>query len=407
MRVGVIGGGAIGLTTAWYLRQKAVDVTLFEMVEPGHGASWGNAGQILPAKAIPLSEPGNLSYALKSFFKKNSPVTAPKSLSPQLLEFLIRFAQNSTRDRFHRSSVEMLNLGKDAVAEFEVLESLGVETTRKIGPFTAAFSQRGYAQSMIDEYDRVKPYLHTLDLELLEGSELRKREPLLEDKFNFGIQLNNQSFIDPPEFLSNLAKELKKNGVELRNNCKVREISTKNSHPMISLDSGEELGFDAVVVATGAWLNRLTKNHGVRMPVVAGVGYSMSVSVPHQTQGMLYFPEARLATTNFRDRLRISTFMQMTDVEAPRDPRRTERLLSLAKNVIPKADWASVTDYWFGGRPLSGDGKPLIGSTKRPGVYVNSGHGMWGITLAPVSAREISNLIVEKKPVSPAFDPLR
>jgi len=100
------------------------------------------------------------------------------------------------------------------------------------------------------------------------------------------------------------------------------------------MSSGQKKCFDAVVVATGAWLNRLTGNHGVRMPVVAGVGYSMSVDVPYQTQGMLYFPEARLATTNYKNRLRISTFMQMTDVETPRDPHRAQRLLSLAKRVI-------------------------------------------------------------------------
>jgi D-amino-acid dehydrogenase len=143
------------------------------------------------------------------------------------------------------------------------------------------------------------------------------------------------------------------------------------------------------------------------MPVVAGVGYSMSVDVPHQTQGMLYFPEARLATTNYKNRLRISTFMQMTDVETPENPRRRQRLLDLAKQVIPKANWDSVTDFWSGGRPLSGDGKPLIGQTRTKGVYVNSGHGMWGITLAPVSAKELTNLIVDGKPLSPAFNPLR
>lgn len=407
MHVAVVGGGAVGLTTAWYLRQRNAEVTLFEMAEPGNGASWGNAGQILPAKSLPLSEPGNLTYALKSFFKKNSPVTAPKSLSPHLVNFLLRFAQNSTASKFHKSSAEMLQLGKDAFSEYAVIEAQGIETTRKSGPFTAAFSQRKIADGMFHEYERVRPFLESLNIEILEGAELRRREPLLEKNFKYGLQLNNQSFIDPPQFVTNLVNALNQNGTNLCNHHKVKEIKRVGGKIELNFSNGKSESFDAVVVATGAWLNRLTENHGVRMPVVAGVGYSMSVEVPHQTQGMLYFPEARLATTNYRDRLRISTFMQMTDVETPRDPRRTQRLLSLAKDVIPKAHWETVSDFWSGGRPLSGDGKPLIGSSKTEGIYINSGHGMWGITLAPVSAREISNLIMEGKPISPAFNPLR
>lgn len=133
----------------------------------------------------------------------------------------------------------------------------------------------------------------------------------------------------------------------------------------------------------------------------------MTVDVPHQTQGMLYFPESHLATTNYGNRLRISTFMQMGDVEIPRDPRRQNRLQQIAQNVIPQADWSSVSEFWSGARPLSGDGKPLLGGTRTEGIYVNSGHGMWGITLAPVSAKLLADLITGKREIPKAFNPLR
>lgn len=407
MHVAVIGGGTVGLTTAWYLRQRDVEVTLLEMVEPGNGASWGNAGQILPAKSVPLSEPGNLSFALKSFFKKNSPVTAPKSLTPHLINFLIQFARNSTEDKFHRGCAQMFELGRQAFSEYQFMESNGVDTTRKIAPFTAAFSTKKSAEGMSHEFERAKIFLDSLNLEVLDGATLRAREPLLENTFDFGLQLNEQSFIDPPQFVANLVSELKKIGVDIRPNSKVIDVARIGSKSEITFDSGKKESFDAVVIATGAWLNRLTRQHGVKMPVVAGIGYSMSVEVPHQTQGMLHFAQARLATTNYRQKIRISTFMQMTDVDTPRDSRRAERLLALAKQVIPKANWDTVTDFWSGGRPLSGDGKPLIGQSRTPGVYLNSGHGMWGITLAPVSAKELSNLIIDGKPVSAAFNPIR
>lgn len=146
MQVAIVGGGTVGLTTAWYLRERGIQTTIFEMAEPGNGASWGNAGQILPAKSLPLSEPGNLTFALKSFFKKNSPITAPKALNPHLIHFLLQFARNSTENRFHTGSMQMLNLGRHAVSEYQHMESKGISTTRKVGPFTAAFSESSFAQ---------------------------------------------------------------------------------------------------------------------------------------------------------------------------------------------------------------------------------------------------------------------
>ena len=145
----------------------------------------------------------------------------------------------------------------------------------------------------------------------------------------------------------------------------------------------------------------------MKHPVVAGIGYSLAVDVPIQTQGMLYFPEARVATTNYGNRLRMSTFMQMSRAGTPLNSRRTARLLNLAKNAIPKAKWSTANEFWSGGRPLSGDGKPLIGKTAHPRVHVNSGHGMWGVTLAPVSAKLISDLILNKGTISKDLDPLR
>ena len=405
--VAVIGAGTIGLTTAWYLRERGAEVSVFEMEKPANGASWGNAGQILPIKSVPLSEPGNLKYALKSFFKKSSPITAPNTLDANLIRFLAHFMRNSTKKRHLNSANEMFQLGKSTFNEFAYLESHGVDTTRTIAPFTSAFSSRVSAHSVIAEFQRISKNSMTMDFEMLNGVELRKREPLVEEHYDFGLQLNNQSFVNPPKLVSNLVASLQLLDVEIKSKSKVKNVVRVSGKTQVLLENGKSETFDAVVIATGAWLNRLTAEHGVRMPVVAGIGYSMAVDVPHQTQGMLYFPETHLATTNYGNRLRISTFMQMGDVEIPRDPKRQNRLQRIAQNVIPQADWSSVSEFWSGARPLSGDGKPLLGGTRTEGIYVNSGHGMWGITLAPVSAKLLADLITGKHEIPKAFNPLR
>lgn len=407
MHVAVVGAGAVGLCTAWYLRDLGLDVTVFETAEPGNGASWGNAGQILPSKAVPLSEPGNLKFALKSFLKKNSPVTAPRDLDLHLLNYLSKFMQNSQEKRFLDGRLSMWEFGRDAFTEYEYMESKGVKTTRSQGPFTSAFKTEETAKGMVKDYKEAREFFGKLEYESLDQSTLLEREPLLDERFTFGLQLNKQSYIHPPKFLENLTANLKAAGVKIICNVKVTKVAKRQSKVEVNSSDSDSQLFDSVVISTGAWLNRLTSEHGVKHPVIAGIGYSMSVEVPQQTQGMLYLPDARLATTNYGSKLRISTFMQMADVEAPRDPKRTERLINLAKRELPKAHWETVGEFWSGGRPLSGDGKPLLGKTKTSGVYVNAGHGMWGITLAPISGRLIADAITGKGSIPQEFDPTR
>lgn len=405
--IAVIGAGAIGLCSAWHLQQSGARVTIFEMNEVGNGASWGNAGQILPSKSVPLSDPANLKYALRSFLKKNSPITAPRNFDADLIKYLATFTRNSTKKNHHIGSNSMWSLGKMAFDEYEVMELAGVITTRKEGPFTAAFKNSKTSYSLIDELDRARKSFPDLDFDLLNQSQLLSNEPLLDERFTFGVRLKKQFYLNPPAFLHNLSSFLIQREIELVTKKKIIDIESTHNGVKLIAKNGDHYYFDAVVIATGAWLNRLTGQHGVKHPVIAGIGYSLSVDVPHQTQGMLYLPEMRLATTNYRDKLRISTFMQMTDVETPFNAVRMNRLIEMAKKELPKAKWDSAGDYWSGGRPLSGDGKPLIGGTKSQGVFVNSGHGMWGITLAPISGRLISDLILKGKAISKEFDPLR
>ena len=407
MHIAVVGAGAVGLCTAWYLKDCGAEVTVFDLAKPGNGASWGNAGQILPSKAVPLSEPGNLKFALKSLLRKNSPITAPRTFDIHMLNFFRHFILNSSPDRHNKGSESMLTLGKSAFTEFENMEKKGVRTTRVKAPFTAAFTKNSESLHMSGELAGVEKILGRLHLEVLSQEELLRREPLLSDRFTHGLQLNDQYFLNPPLFLKNLEESLNLLGVRIENDTQIEKIKGLSDHVELENINRKKLKFDYVIIATGAWLNNLTHEFGIKHPVVAGIGYSLAVDVPFQTQGMLYFPDARVATTNYGDRLRVSSFMQMARAGTPLSSTRTARLLALAQNEIPSAKWSTANEFWSGGRPLSGDGKPLIGKTNHPRVYVNSGHGMWGITLAPASAKLISDSIMNKGAIAKDFDPLR
>ena len=163
------------------------------------------------------------------------------------------------------------------------------------------------------------------------------------------------------------------------------------------------------MVATGAWLNELARPLGVRQRVQAGRGYSFSVSTDKPVPNPIYFPNARVACTPYRDGLRIGGTMEFRSPDHPIVQSRVDALVTSARPLLQGVDWSTVRDVWVGPRPVSADGLPLVGATKVPGVFVAGGHGMWGITLGPISGQLLAEQIVTggRPRALEAFDPLR
>lgn len=163
------------------------------------------------------------------------------------------------------------------------------------------------------------------------------------------------------------------------------------------------------MLATGAWLSTLAKPLGVRTPVRAGRGYSFTVPTDEPVPGPIYLPAARVACTPYQGGLRVAGTMEFRPVDAPLDRGRIEAIVRSARPLLTGVRWEERRDEWVGGRPVTPDGRPLIGATKVPGTYVAGGHGMWGLTLGPLTGRLLAEQITTGK--RPAllrpFDPLR
>ncbi|MFP5346381.1 MAG: NAD(P)/FAD-dependent oxidoreductase, partial [Actinomycetes bacterium] len=143
--------------------------------------------------------------------------------------------------------------------------------------------------------------------------------------------------------------------------------------------------------------------------VQAGRGYSFSVPAQHVPEGPVYFPQQRVACTPLGDRLRVAGMMEFRSPDAPLDPRRIKAIVDAARPLLAGVDLDDRRDEWVGSRPCTADGLPLIGATRAAGVYVAGGHGMWGISLGPLTGRLMADLIVTgDRPAELApFDPLR
>ncbi len=408
--VAVIGAGMVGLATAWFLRERGISVTVYERDHVAAGSSWGNAGWLTPGIATPLPEPAVLRYGIRAVLSPSSPVYVPPSANPKLLRFLTGFARHSTARHWERAMRSLIPLNAHALAAFDALAAGGVEAeTRPAADFLAAYRTTVERAGLLDELELIRGAGQQIDFDLLSGDEARAVEPCLSDQIGAAIRLRGQRFINPGEYVHALAAAGQERGIELREHTDVVDIVPVGDRVDVVKSTGDRHRHDRVVLATGVWLGGLARRFGVRLLVQAGRGYSFSVPVDKVPDGPVYFPAERVACTPLGDRLRVAGMMEFRAPEAPLDQRRIAAIVNAAKPLLRGADLDERADEWVGSRPVTRDGLPLIGRTDAPQVYAAGGHGMWGITLGPITGQLLAESIVEgrDRPELVPFRPTR
>jgi D-amino-acid dehydrogenase len=207
------------------------------------------------------------------------------------------------------------------------------------------------------------------------------------------LRIDGQRYLDPEEFVHSLAASVVARGATLRTGSSVTDLRREDGAVTV-VDDGQSERADAVVVATGAWLNVLARPLGVRVRVQAGRGYSLVVATDVPATGPIYFPWARVACTPYRGGLRVGGTMEFRSPDAPIVQSRVDALVRSVRPLLGGVDWDHVSDVWVGPRPVSVDGLPVVGATNVEGVFVAGGHGMWGITLGPITGKLLALQIV-------------
>ncbi len=409
-RVAVVGAGMVGLATAWFLQERGVEVTVIDREGVAAGASWGNAGWLTPGIATPLPEPAVLKYGLRAVFSPSSPVYVPPSAKPDFLKFVTGFTRHSTMKAWKRAMGALVPINDLSLASFDLLGAGGVEaTTYEAKSFTAAYRTAEERATLLEEIEHIHASGGDITFDVLSGDEARAIEPALSDSIGAAIVLHGQRFINPGAYVNALADSVIARGGKLLTGGAVTGLRDTGTGVVVETTTGAAEEFDAVVIATGAWLGKLAREFGVKRVVQAGRGYSFSVAVEDLPNGPVYFPEARVACTPVGDRLRVAGMMEFRKPEAPLDRRRIEAIVEAARPLLKGADLDHRQDEWVGSRPCTVDGLPLIGATRSQRVFVAGGHGMWGITLGPVTGRLLADLMVTGKAADELrpFSPLR
>ena len=404
----VIGAGIVGLSTAWHLQEYGVDVIVIERGEVGLGASWGNAGWLSPGLATPLPEPSVLRHGMASIFNSRSPLYIPPRIDPGLWRFLLRFATFCTQHQWDRAMRNYGPINALALQAYDELTDAGVESKTYDQPILAAYEHPEQAKSLFQEVEHLARVGQTLRVREIPRSEAQKLQPIFSPKVNYVVAIEDQRYLDPGSFVEALAEQVRVRGAKILTGTRVTSIASSSSGVVVGSDGGDHKS-DAVVLATGTWLGELGSLFGVRTQVRAGRGYSFSVPTEYPVTGPIYLPAKRIACTPYRGGLRIGGTMEFRPASAPISRDRVDNLIEASRPMLHGVRWDGMTDIWVGPRPVSNDGMPLIGSTKAANVFVAGGHGMWGMTLGPITGKLIAQLMAtgQRSAVLAPFSALR
>ncbi|WP_410641627.1 NAD(P)/FAD-dependent oxidoreductase [Amycolatopsis sp. lyj-346] len=405
----VIGAGVVGLSAAWFLQERGVRVTVVDRAGVAAGASWGNAGWLSPGLAVPLNEPGVLRYGLRTLFDRQAPLHVPAAPDPRLWAFLARFATHCTGRSWTRAVEANLPLNEECLEAFDVLAANGVDAPTIDAPVTAVFETARHAAGLLAQLRRLREAGQEITCTGLTATDLAQRFPQVSARNGAGVRLAGQRYVDPGRFVESLARSVVRRGGTIRHRFAVTSVRPHPHAVAVQSAAGQSLSANAVVLANGAWLGELGKRFGITVPVRAGRGYSFTVPTDQPVPEPIYLPDIRVACTPYRGGLRVAGTMEFRKPGAPLDEARIEAIIASARPLLTGIRWDERTDAWVGSRPVTTDGRPVIGAAGAPGLFVAGGHGMWGLTHGPITGRLLAEYITTGKQPEALrpFDPLR
>jgi D-amino-acid dehydrogenase len=321
---------------------------------------------------------------------------------------LLRFAANCRESSWTRAVRANLTLNQECFQAYDALVSNGVEAPITEAPITALFHTSADAEHLLDQLQRLRDAGQPSSTTELTGAALREQVPLASSAVTAGVRINGQRFVDPGRFVQALGRSVIERGGAL-DTVDVADVRTSGDGVAVKPRTGPALMADVAVIATGAWLPGLA-HRWVRVPVQAGRGYSFTVPVERPVFGPIYLPDARVACTPLATgKLRVTSMMELRRPEAPASAAVVDAIVDSTRSYLDGVRWTERDEIWVGPRPLSPDGRPLVGEVSEHRIYVAGGHGMWGMKQGPATGRLLAEQIAtgRQPPALRDFDPTR
>ena len=399
-KVIVIGGGIIGLSSAFYLKQEGFDVTVIDKSDMTGGCSYGNAGYICPSHFVPMATPGIIKQGLKWMLNKKSPFYVQPRLNGALIDWGLKFMKSATQKHVDASAIPLRDIA--------LLSRKLYEEWTQVPGFDFGFKPVG----LLDLFQTEQNAHHAeatvkdatalgLGAKVLTKAEVEAMQPGTNFNILGAVYFECDVQVYPNKLMTDLTSWLKANGVQFETNQEVTGFTNESNKIKTVNTITASFTADHVVLATGVWSREVAHHLKLKLPMVGGRGYSVTLETSaYKVPCPVLLNEARVAISQLSDnKIRFGGTMEIVDLNAPPRMNRVQGILESVKRYFPDYDvpMPAEKDVWYGYRPCSADGLPYIGNTSvYNNVTIATGHSMLGLSLGAATGKLVSELVAGK-----------
>ncbi len=402
MRVIVLGSGVIGVASAYYLARQGAEVTVLDRQSgPAEETSFGNAGQISPGYSTPWAAPGIPFKAVKWMFQHHAPLAINLDGSMWQLQWMAQMLKNCNPQSYAVNKERMMRVAeysRDCLRELR--KDTGIHYENRAKGTLQLFRKEAQMEAVQRDISVLEEC--GVSYELLNGNELGRVEPALanaQDKLVGGLHLPNDETGDCYLFTNALAQIAKELGVNFQFNQNVEKLIVEGDQIKGVQVNGKVLTADRYVLAFGSYSRDFLKPLDLQLPVYPVKGYSLTIPIVDPAfapQSTVLDETYKIAITRFDQRIRVGGMAELSGFNLGLNEDRRATLQMVTQDLFPGGDMEQAS-FWTGLRPITPDSTPIIGATRFKNLFLNTGHGTLGWTMACGSGKLISDIVLNHK----------
>lgn len=397
MEITIIGGGVIGLCSAYSLTTAGHQVTIIEGKECGAGASSGSAGWIVPSMSNPFNAPGAIMEAMKSMFDRNGATRLHRIPSWDFLKWAALFRRNSAPTASNAARETLLALNQDTPRLFREMRNHIAMEVHDDG-LLLPFQTQQEIDAYLNAFEVIRAAGYGDGAKTLDTQALQTLEPALSTGLAGGVHLLDEKSVRPETFTTGLVQWLRQAGTTIVEHAVVRDLAQERSGWSIETTQGTYRA-GRVVLAAGAASALILRGIGVALPMQGGRGCSITTTEGPTLRFPVKLLSSRVACTPFDGGTRYAGTFDFASANHPASIRRMRSALRAGAAYIPELATLKPKpgSVWSGLRPSTPDSVPYIGPVPgRKGLLVATGHGTLGLTLGPVTGEAVAALVASE-----------
>lgn len=405
MKVIVMGAGVIGVTTAYYLAKQGAEVTVLDRQKgPGLETSYANAGELSYGMTSPWAAPGIPLKAMKWLFMKRRPLFIWPLISPTMWKWSAQMVSNCNEKSYALNKGRMVrisNYSRDVMPELIAETGIDYEG-REQGTLQLFRTEKQLKGSKSDQQILAE---YGSPFEVLDRDGCIAAEPalaLVRDKFVGGLRLTADRTGDCRLFTIALAEKASEMGVEFLYGQTIQGLAIENGKVAgVDMDPAARVTGDAYVCALGSYAPKVLNPIGIRLPVYPVKGYSVTLPVTDDAmapQSTIMDETHKVAITRLGDRIRVAGTAEIAGYSNRLGPHATDTVRHVISDLFPKGGDVDKAEGWTGLRPMTPDGTPVLGDCKYANLFLNTGHGTLGWTMACGSGRAVADVVLGRPP---------